>query len=197
MSDERISRLRVPEEQGLPEDIRELYAQSREKPGFVPNVFRAASLRPEQLRGFIALHQSIMECDSGLSEAEREMIAVTVSAENGCFYCLVAHGAILRVRSKDPALADTIAANYRAADLTQRQRAMLDFAVKITQASDRCDDRDIAGLRAEGFSDEDIMDIIQTAAFFNYSNRLASAIGLRPNREFFALGRSQQTAKIP
>jgi uncharacterized peroxidase-related enzyme len=190
MSDERVSRLRVPEERGLPEDILDLYAQSREKPGFVPNVFRAASLRPEQLRGFIALHQSIMDCDSGLSKAEREMIAVTVSAENGCFYCLVAHGAILRVRSKDPGLADTIAANYRAADLTPRQRAMLDFAVKITHASDRCDDQDIAGLRAEGFSDENIMDIIQTAAFFNYSNRFASAIGLRPNREFFTLGRS-------
>src|SRR6185295_6476408 len=187
MPDQPISRLDVPNEQALPEDIQAIFADMRTKPGFVPNVYQAYSLRPQQLRGFIALYDAIMTEPSGLTKAEREMIAVAVSAQNHCFYCLTSHGAVLRIRSKDPALADTIAANYRAADLTQRQRAMLDFAVKITQASDRCDDRDIAGLRAEGFSDEDIMDIIQTAAFFNYSNRLASAIGLRPNREFFAL----------
>jgi uncharacterized peroxidase-related enzyme len=189
MPDERISRLRVPEEQTLPEDIQELYAKNREKPGFVPNVFRASSLRPQQLRGFIALYDSIMEADSGLTKAEREMIAVAISAENHCFYCLVSHGAILRIRSKDPILADTIAANYRAADLTPRQHAMLDFAVKITLASNTCDDADIDGLRAHGFGDEDIMDIIQTAAFFNYSNRVASALEMRPNREFFAMAR--------
>jgi uncharacterized peroxidase-related enzyme len=189
MSEERISRLCVPEERTLPEDIQELYAKNREKPGFVPNVFQAYSLRPEQLRGFIALYDSIMEADSGLTKAEREMIAVAVSAENHCFYCLVSHGAILRIRSKDPILADTIAANYRAADLTPRQRAMLDFAVKITRASDTCADEDIDALRALGFGDEDIMDIIQTAAFFNYSNRVASALEMRPNREFYAMAR--------
>ena len=189
MPDQRISRLRVPEEQTLPEDIQELYAKNREKPGFVPNVFHASSLRPEQLRGFIALYDAIMEADSGLTKAEREMIAVTVSAENHCFYCLVSHGTILRIRSKDPILADTIAANYRAADLTPRQRAMLDFAVKITHASNTCDDADIDGLRAHGFGNEDIMDIIQTAAFFNYSNRVASALEMRPNREFFGMAR--------
>jgi uncharacterized peroxidase-related enzyme len=189
MSEERISRLRVPEEPTLPEDIQELYAKNREKPGFVPNVFRAYSLRPAQLRGFIALYDSIMEADSGLTKAEREMIAVAVSAENHCFYCLVSHGAILRVRSKNPIQADTIAANYRAADLTPRQRAMLDFAVKITRASDTCADEDIEALRAHGFGDEDIMDIIQTAAFFNYSNRVASALELRPNREFHSMAR--------
>ena len=189
MAEERISRLRVPEDESLPEDIQELYAKNREKPGFVPNVFRASSLRPQQLRGFIALYDSIMEADSGLTKAEREMIAVAVSAENHCFYCLVSHGAILRIRSKDPVLADTIAANYRAADLSPRQRAMLDFAVKITRASDTCSDDDIEGLRAHGFGDEDIMDIIQTAAFFNYSNRVASALEMRPNREFFGMAR--------
>ncbi len=189
MSEERISRLRVPEEQTLPEDIQELYAKNREKPGFVPNVFRAYSLRPEQLRGFIALYDSIMEADSGLTKAEREMIAVAVSAENHCFYCLVSHGAILRIRSKNPIQADTIAANYRAADLTPRQRAMLDFAVKITRASDTCTNEDIDALRSHGFGDEDIMDIIQTAAFFNYSNRVASALEMRPNREFYSMAR--------
>jgi uncharacterized peroxidase-related enzyme len=189
MTDERISRLRVPEEHALPEDIRELYANNRQKPGFVPNVFQAYSLRPAQLRGFIALYDSIMEADSGLTKAEREMIAVAVSAENHCFYCLVSHGAILRIRSKNPIQADTIAANYRAADLTPRQRAMLDFAVKITRASDTCADEDIDELRAHGFGDEEIMDIIQTAAFFNYSNRVASALELRPNREFYGMGR--------
>jgi uncharacterized peroxidase-related enzyme len=130
-----------------------------------------------------------MEAASGLTKAEREMIAVTVSAENHCFYCLVSHGAILRIRSKDAVLSDTIAANYRAADLTPRQRAMLDFAVKITRASDTSGDEDIEALRAHGFGDEDIMDIIQTAAFFNYSNRVASALEMRPNREFFGMAR--------
>lgn len=187
----RISRLRVPEEQTLPEDIQALFAQMREKPGFVPNVYRAHSLRPNQLRGFIALYDSIMADESGLTKAEREMIAVAVSAQNHCFYCLVSHGAVLRIRTKDEVLADTIAANYRAADLTPRQRAMLDFAVKLTKASDTCDDADIEGLRAHGFGDEDIMDIVQTAAFFNYSNRVASALEQRPNREFHGMGRGK------
>jgi uncharacterized peroxidase-related enzyme len=185
----RISRLRVPEEQSLPEDIQALFEQMREKPGFVPNVYRAYGLRPNQLRGFIALYDSIMTDDSGLTKAEREMIAVAVSARNHCFYCLVSHGAVLRVRAKDEVLADTVAANYRAADLSPRQRAMLDFALKITDASDTCADADVDGLRAHGFSDEDIMDIAQTAAFFNYSNRVASALELRPNREFHGMAR--------
>jgi uncharacterized peroxidase-related enzyme len=186
---QRISRLRVPDEESLPDDIKELYAKMREKPGFVPNVYRAYSLRPNQLRGFIAFYDSIMTDDSGLSKAEREMIAVAVSALNHCFYCLTSHGAALRVRSKDEILADTIAANYRAADLTPRQRAMLDYAVKITFASETCSDEDVENLRMHGFTDEDIMDIAQTAAFFNYSNRVASALALRPNREFHAMAR--------
>lgn len=185
----RISRLRVPEEQELPEDIQALYATMREKPGFVPHVYQALSLRPQQLRGFNALYDSIMNDESGLTKAEREMIAVAVSAQNHCFYCLTSHGAVLRIRSGDAVLSDTIAANYRAADLPPRQRAMLDFAVRMTNATDTCSDADVDGLRAHGFSDEDIMDIIQVAAFFNYSNRLANALELRPNREYHRMGR--------
>jgi uncharacterized peroxidase-related enzyme len=188
---ESISRLRVPEEDTLPVDIQALYAQMREKPGFVPNVYRAYSLRPQQLRGFIALYDAIMMDESGLTKAEREMIAVAVSSQNHCFYCLTSHGAVLRVRSGDEILADTIVANYRAADLTPRQRAMLDYAVKITNASDTCTDQDIDTLHGHGFSDEDIMDIVQVAAFFNYSNRVANALEMRPNREFHGMARGK------
>ena len=188
-NDVRISRLRVPDEEALPEDIQELHAKMREKPGFVPNVYRAYGLRPNQLRGFLALYSSLMEDESGLSKAEREMIAVAVSAQNHCFYCLTSHGAVLRIRSKDAVQADAIAANYRAAELSPRQRAMLDFAVKMTVASAECSDEDIDALRAVGFSDEDIMDIAQVAAFFNYSNRVASALDLRPNREYHSMAR--------
>lgn len=192
MPNQPISRLAVPDEAILPDDIQSLFEQMRAKPGFVPNVYRAYSLRPQQLRGFIALYDSIMMDDSGLTKAEREMIAVAVSAQNHCFYCLTAHGAVLRVRSGDPILGDTIAANYRAADLTPRQRAMLDFAVKMTLASDTCSDEDIDTLRGHGFSDEDIMDIVQTAAFFNYSNRVASALELRPNAEYHNMAREKR-----
>jgi uncharacterized peroxidase-related enzyme len=189
MSDQPISRLSVPNEQTLPEDIQTIFADMRAKPGFVPNVYRAYSLRPQQLRGFIALYDAIMTEDSGLTKAEREMIAVAVSAQNHCFYCLTSHGAVLRIRSKDEVLADTIAANYRAADITPRQRAMLDLAVKITVDSAAVGEQDLAALRDHGFSDEDIMDIIQTAALFNYSNRVASALDLRPNREYHHMAR--------
>jgi uncharacterized peroxidase-related enzyme len=189
MSDQPISRLGVPNEQTLPEDIQAIFADMRAKPGFVPNVYRAYSLRPQQLRGFIALYDAIMTEDSGLTKAEREMIAVAVSAQNHCFYCLTSHGAVLRIRSKDEVLADTIAANYRAANLTPRQRAMLDLAVKITVDSAAVGEQDLAALHDHGFSDEDIMDIIQTAALFNYSNRVASALDLRPNREYHHMAR--------
>lgn len=189
MSEERISRLPVPDEASLPADIQELFAKNREKPGFVPNVFRALSLRPEVLRGFVALYDALMAVDGGLSKAEREMIAVAVSAQNHCHYCLVSHGAVLRVRAKDAPLADTVAANYRAAALTPRQRAMLDYALKVTRASAEVDDEDLAGLRAHGLSDEEIFDVTQIAAFFNYSNRAASALGMRPNPEFYTMAR--------
>ena len=189
MPDQPISRLSVPNEQTLPEDIQALFAEMRAKPGFVPNVYQAYSLRPQQLRGFIALYDAIMNEDSGLTKAEREMIAVAVSAQNHCFYCLTSHGAVLRIRAKDAVLADTIAANYRAADLTPRQRAMLDLAVKITADSAAIGDQDLAVLRDHGFTDDDVMDIIQTAALFNYSNRVASALDLRPNREYHHMAR--------
>jgi len=195
MPDQPISRLSVPNEQTLPEDIRAIFDTMRAKPGFVPNVYQAYSLRPQQLRGFIALYDSIMNEDSGLTKAEREMIAVAVSAQNHCFYCLVSHGAVLRIRAKDELLADTIAANYRAADLTPRQRVMLDLAVMVTEDSAAVGDQDIAALREHGFSDEDIMDIIQTAALFNYSNRVASALGMRPNREYHHMARSGSAEK--
>jgi len=192
MSNQPISRLSLPNEQALPDDIQAIFAEMRAKPGFVPNVYQAYSLRPQQLRGFIALYDAIMTEASGLTKAEREMIAVAVSAQNHCFYCLTSHGAVLRIRAKDEVLADTIAANYRAANLTQRQRAMLDLAVKITVDSASISDQDIAALRDHGFSDEDIMDIIQTAALFNYSNRVASALDLRPNREYHNMARSNR-----
>lgn len=189
MSDEAVSRLPVPDEASLPADLQELFAKNREKPGFVPNVFRALSLRPEVLRGFIALYDALMAAEGGLSKAEREMIAVAVSAQNHCHYCLVSHGAVLRVRARDAQLAETVAANYRAAALTPRQRAILDFAVMVTRASAEVGDADLAALRAQGLSDEEIFDVTQIAAFFNYSNRAASAMGMRPNAEFYTLAR--------
>lgn len=189
MSDAPISRLRVPDEAELPPDIQELFAANREKPGFVPNVFRAMSLRPAALRGFIALYDALMAAEGGLSKAEREMIAVAVSAHNHCHYCLISHGAVLRIRARDARLADSVAANYRAAPITPRQRAMLDYALKVTRASAEVDAADHDALRAHGFGDEEIFDITQIAAFFNYSNRVASALGQRPNDEFYTMAR--------
>jgi uncharacterized peroxidase-related enzyme len=189
MSDAPISRLRVPDEAELPQDLQELFAATREKPGFVPNVYRALSLRPAALRGFLALYDALMTEEGGLSKAEREMIAVAVSAQNGCHYCLISHGAVLRIRAKSGPLADTVAANYRAAPLTPRQRAMLDYAVKVTRASAEIGESDLDVLRAHGFGDEDIFDITQIAAFFNYSNRAASALGMLPNAEFYTMAR--------
>lgn len=191
MSEERISRLPVPEEATLPDDIQELFARNRQKPGFVPNVFQAYALRPAALRGFLALYDALMSEESGLSKAEREMIAVAVSAQNQCHYCLVSHGAALRVRAKNAPLADTVAANYRVAPLTARQRAMLDYALKVTRASAEVSEQDLTELRNHGFGDADIFDITQIAAFFNYSNRVASALGLRPNEEFYAMARGE------
>ncbi len=189
MSTKPLSRLPIPAEVELPADLQALFAKNRERPGFVPNVFQAYSLRPAALRGFIALYDALMAEESGLSKAERELIAVAVSAENHCHYCLVSHGAALRVRSKDAQLADTVAANYRVADLTPRQRAMLDYAVKLTHASAAVGPADLDELRSHGFSDADIFDLTQVAAFFNYSNRVASALGMQPNDEFYAMAR--------
>jgi uncharacterized peroxidase-related enzyme len=173
----------------LPEDIRTRILAVQEKSGFVPNVFLTLAHRPAEFRAFFAYHDALMEKESGLSKAEREMIVVATSALNGCQYCVVAHGAILRVRAKHPLLADQVAINYRKADLTPRQRAMLDFALKVAAESSKVGDEDFERLRGQGFSDEDIWDIAAITAFFALSNRMANVIGMRPNDEFYLLGR--------
>lgn len=189
MSASPISRYPVPRLEDLPADLRERILKVQEKSGFVPNVFLAFAHRPDEWRAFFAYHDALMEKDGGLSKAEREMIVVATSAANDCHYCVVAHGAILRVRAKNPYLADQVAINHRKADITPRQRAMLDFALKVATDSARLGDEDYAALRAHGFSDEDIWDIGAIAAFFALSNRMANLIGLRPNDEFYLLGR--------
>jgi uncharacterized peroxidase-related enzyme len=173
----------------LPEETARYFEKCREKLGLVPNVLLAYSHDIDKLNAFTALYNDLMLGESGLSKLEREMIAVAVSAENRCLYCIVAHGAALRELSGDPALAETIAANYRAADLAPRQRAMLDFAVKMTRASAEVDEADRNRLREAGFSERDIWDIAAVAAFFNMSNRLASAVDMRPNPDYHARAR--------
>ena len=184
-----ISRYPVPRLEDLPADLRERILKVQEKSGFVPNVFLAFAHRPDEWRAFFAYHDALMEKESGLTKAEREMIVVATSAANDCHYCVVAHGAILRVRAKNPHVADQVAINHRKADITPRQRAMLDFALKVATDSGRIGDDDYAALRAHGFSDEDAWDIGAIAAFFALSNRMANLIGLRPNDEFYLLGR--------
>ena len=185
-----ISRYPVPELSELPQDIRERILSVQEKAGFVPNVFLALSHRPAEFRAFFAYHDALMEKDGGLSKAEREMIVVATSGANQCVYCVVAHGAILRIRAKNPLIADQVATNYRKADITPRQRAMLDFAMKVSQQSYAVDDGDFVVLRAQGFSDEDIWDIAGISAFYGLSNRMANVTGMRPNDEFYLMGRT-------
>jgi uncharacterized peroxidase-related enzyme len=185
-----LSRFPVPKLEALPEDIRARILKVQEKSGFVPNVFLALAHRPDEFRAFFAYHDALMEKESGLTKAEREMIVVAVAGANGCQYCVVAHGAILRIRAKDPLLADQIAINYREADITPRQRAMLDFALKVAEDSRAIDERDFAALRAHGFTDEDIWDIAGVTAFFSLSNRFANFVALRPNDEFYLMGRA-------
>lgn len=172
-----------------PEDIARYYEVCQEKLGMIPNVLAAYGFAPERLRAFSQMYNALMLSDSELTKAEREMIAVVVSAENRCFYCLVAHGANLRELTGDPALADTIAANYRHAAITPRQRAMLDFALKITRRSAEIEEDDRAALRVVGFSDRGIWDAAEVAAFFNMSNRMSSAVAMRPNAEYHGIGR--------
>jgi len=185
-----ISRYPVPEVGALPEDIRARILKVQEKSGFVPNVFLALAHRPDEFRAFFAYHDALMEKESGLTKAEREMIVVAVAGANGCQYCVVAHGAILRIRAKNPLIADQVAINYREADITPRQRAMLDFALKVAGDSRAIDERDFAALRAQGFSDEDIWDVAGVSAFFSLSNRFANFVALRPNDEFYLMGRT-------
>ncbi len=185
-----ISRFPVPALADLPDDIRARILAVQEKSGFVPNVFLVLAHRPDEFRAFFAYHDALMAKEGGgLSKAEREMIVVATSGANDCQYCVIAHGAILRIYEKNPLIADQIAVNYRKADLTPRRRAMLDFAMKVALRSPEIDDADFAALRAHGFSDEDAWDIAAISAFFALSNRLANATGMRPNDEFYLLGR--------
>jgi uncharacterized peroxidase-related enzyme len=190
-----ISRFPVLALDDMPADVRSRIEAVQERTGFVPNVFLALAHRPDEFRAFVAYHDAVMERDSALSKAEREMIVVATSAANDCLYCVVAHGAILRVRAKDPLIADVLATNYRNADLTARRRAMLDFAVKLAVEPQRIEDDDLAELRAHGFDDEDIWDIAAVTALFALSNRLAHVLALRPNEEFHLMGRVPRDAE--
>jgi uncharacterized peroxidase-related enzyme len=184
-----ISRFPVPEIKDLPEDIRSRILGVQEKAGFVPNVFLTLAHRPDEFRAFVAYHDALMEKEGGITKAEREMIVVATSGANGCPYCVVAHGAILRIRAKNPLISDQVATNYRKADISPRQKAMLDFAFKVALESAEVGDADFAELRSHGFSDEDIWDIGAITAFFALSNRMANMISMRPNDEFYLMGR--------
>jgi uncharacterized peroxidase-related enzyme len=189
MTTPAISRFPVPSLEAMPADVRERILAVQEKAGFIPNVFLVLAHRPDEFRAFLAYHDALMEKKGGLSKAEREMIVVATSAANQCQYCVMAHGAILRVRAKNPLIADQVAINYRKADITPRQRAMLDFALKVALESATVGDADIAALAGHGFVQDDVWDIAAIAAFFAMSNRLANVTGMRPNDEFYTLGR--------
>src|SRR5436190_11006654 len=178
-----------PSIESLPDDIRARLMAVQEKSGFIPNVFLAFARRPDEFRAFFAYHDALMEKDSGLSKAEREMIVVATSSVNQCHYCVIAHGAILRIRAKNPQIADQIAVNYRKADITPRQRAMLDFAMKVSAEANKVLEDDFKTIAGHGFSDDDIWDIAAIAAFFALSNRIANVTAMRPNDEFYMLGR--------
>ncbi len=179
----------IPKLEDLPEDIRARILAVQEKAGFIPNVFLALSHRPKEFRAFFEYHDALMEKESGLSKGEREMIVVATSAENNCLYCVVAHGAILRIREKHSQISDQIAINYRKADISPRQLAMLDFAVKVCNESWDLEEADFQAVRDAGFSDEDIWDIAAIAAFFAMSNRMASFLTMNPNLEFYGMAR--------
>ncbi|MCA6108203.1 peroxidase-related enzyme [Bradyrhizobium cenepequi] len=189
MTEPIATRFPAPSLDKLPKDIRERILAVQEKSGFVPNVFLTFAYRPDEFRAFFAYHDALMEKESGLSKAEREMIVVATSAANQCHYCVIAHGAILRIRAKNPVIADQIAVNYRKADITPRQRAMLDFAMKVSREASTVAEADFTALTAHGFSDDDIWDIAAIAAFFALSNRMANFTAMRPNDEFYMMGR--------
>jgi uncharacterized peroxidase-related enzyme len=182
-------RFPTPSLDKLPDDIRARLLAVQEKSGFIPNVFLTLAYRPDEFRAFFAYHDALMEKDGGLTKAEREMIVVATSSANQCQYCVIAHGAILRIRAKNPQIADQIAVNYRKADITPRQRAMLDFAMKVSTEAHEISERDFTDVARHGFSDDDIWDIAAISAFFALSNRLANVTGMRPNDEFYMLGR--------
>jgi uncharacterized peroxidase-related enzyme len=189
MTTRPISRFPVPDLDSLPDDIQTRILAVQEKSGFIPNVFLVLARRPDEFRAFFAYHDALMEKPSGLTKAEREMIVVATSSANDCQYCVVAHGAILRIRAKNPLIADQVAVNYRTADLTPRERAILDFAMKVAVQSSALEDPDFGTLAEHGLTDEDAWDIAAITAFFALSNRLANATAMRPNAEFFTLGR--------
>jgi len=189
MTTPSVSRYPVPKLEDLPEDIRARILEVQEKAGFVPNVFVALAHRPAEFRAFFAYHDALMEKEGGLTKAEREMIVVATSGANNCLYCIVAHGAILRIYAKNPLVADQVAVNYREADITPRQKAMLAFALKVALRSSEITDADFAALAEHGFADEDAWDIGAIAAFFALSNRMANLTRMRPNDEFHLLGR--------
>jgi uncharacterized peroxidase-related enzyme len=185
-----ISRFPMPDINDLPEDIKQMVLAVQEKAGFVPNVFLTLAHRPAEFRAFFAYHDALMLKDSGsLTKADREMIVTATSAKNGCLYCVVAHGALLRIYAKQPLIADQVAVNHLKADISPRQKAMLDFAIKVCLNSQEVCDGDYVELRKHGFDDEDIWDIAAITAFFGLSNRMANAISMRPNDEFFLMGR--------
>ena len=195
-----MSRYPAPDLNDLPDDIKAKVLEVQEKAGFVPNVFLAFARRPAEWRAFFAYHDALMVPESvgrtsGLSKGEREMIVTTTSAANNCLYCVVAHGAILRIYEKKPLVADQVAINHRKADISPRQRAMLDFAMKVCTTSHQVDEADFAALRPHGFSDDDIWDIAAITAFFGLSNRLANVSGMRPNDEFYLMGRVPREKK--
>lgn len=186
---ERLAWLHVPGETEVPDEVRSLWERADEKLGFVPNVLRVWALRPEHLLRWRKYMDELLKGDSGLTEAQREMIGVVVSSTNRCHYCLTSHAGVLRALTGDPVLVDTLVHNYRHADLDERERAMLDFAVKVTEAAYECSEADLDALRAVGWSDEDVMDITETAAVFNLTNRMANALGWLPNDEYRRMGR--------
>lgn len=185
-----IGRYPVPHLRDLPADIRARIDAVQEKAGFVPNVFLTLAHRPDEFRAFFAYHDALMEKEGGITKAEREMIVVATSGANQCQYCVVAHGAILRIRAKNPLIADQVATNYRKADISARQKAMLDFALKVSRRSEEIGEADFEAMKRHGFTDEDLWDIGAISALFALSNRMANLIDMRPNDEFYAMGRA-------
>lgn len=187
--DSAISRFPIPELSEMPDDIRTMIETIQEKSGFIPNVFLALAHRPAEFRAFFAAHDALMDKSDGLSKAEREMIVVATSATNGCLYCVIAHGAILRIRAKNPLISDQLAINPAKADLSQRERHIIDFALKVSGDSASIVDADLDHMRANGFTDDEVWDIGAIAAFFAMSNRLANLSSMRPNDEFYTMAR--------
>ncbi len=193
MSNLPISRFPIPDINELPDDLKRRVLVVHEKAGFIPNIFLALAHRPDEFRAFFTYHDALMEKESGLSKAEREMIVVATSGLNQCIYCVVAHGAILRIREKNQLIADQVATNYQKADISDRQKAMLDFAVKVSQKSYEVCENDIKALLHQGFSEEDVWDIGSISALFALSNRIANMAGIRPNDEFYTMGRNERS----